>query len=152
MRKFEFTMRHAVHEHEISKRVFVFPRHESIERLLENKISVESLSSDDFVEVELRGDRLASCPHEISRASRYASICCASLTRALEPRGYTEQGALCRVMLRRCADKAKQAQHRYKKSKKLSDIAKARAAGKIHTYSAPTATVSHTSVNTHFLT
>ena len=60
MRKFEFTMRHAVHVHEISKRVFLFPRHERIEHLLKTKTSLSKLTPEDWIEVDFRGDRLAS--------------------------------------------------------------------------------------------
>ena len=66
MRKFEFTMRHAVHVHEISKRVFVFPRHDSIMKLLKSQTSLQQLTVEDFVEVEFRGDRLASCERAVS--------------------------------------------------------------------------------------
>ena len=74
MRKFEFTMRHAVHVHEISKRVFVFPRHESIMKLLSSQTSLNQLTREDFVEVEFRGDRLASCERAVSVLSVGAEV------------------------------------------------------------------------------
>lgn len=75
MRKFEFTQRHAVHEHEISKRVFVFPKRDKIHELLENETTLDKLEASDFVDVEFRLDRLGN---------------------------YTEQGAVNRIVLKRC--------------------------------------------------
>ena len=60
MRKFEFTMRHAVHVHEISKRVFMFPKLERIKQLIKTNTSLSKLTSEDWMKVEFRGDRLAS--------------------------------------------------------------------------------------------
>ena len=67
MRKFEFTMRHAVHEHEISKRIFIFPKYERIWGLLTRPepVTLRNLKPDDFVEVEFKADRLASYSHII---------------------------------------------------------------------------------------
>ena len=83
MRKFEFTMRHAVHVHEISKRVFMFPKLERINELIKTKTSLSKLSSEDWIKVEFRGDRLASYSRiitykyaceEISNCEVYGSI------------------------------------------------------------------------------
>ena len=61
LRKFEFTQRHAVHEHEISKRVFIFPKYENIRKKLADGERLVNLDpSEDFVEVEFKGERLAS--------------------------------------------------------------------------------------------
>ena len=62
LRKFEFTQRHAVHEHEISKRVFMFPRYDKIREKLEDGETLEGLELADFVDVEFKGERLASYP------------------------------------------------------------------------------------------
>jgi hypothetical protein len=79
MRKFEFTQRHAVHEHEISKHIFIFPKKTSILRALDNADSLDTLGEDDFEEIEFRPDRLGY---------------------------YTEQAAANRVMLKRCSSNA----------------------------------------------
>ena len=129
LRKFEFTQRHAVHEHEISKRVFLFPKYESIRDQLQRGQDLEPLdANDDFVEVEFKGERLASC----SIAS------CTIYTRSFplyhnhihthETVEYTEQGAVNRVMLRRCLMKAKQARNRFEKSTSAADRVKWKAA------------------------
>ena len=64
-------MRHAVHVHEISKRVFVFPRYKSIEKLLASSTSFSKLQAKDFVEIEFRGDRLAAYPCVIHTLGRF---------------------------------------------------------------------------------
>lgn len=80
MRKFEFTQRQAVHEHEISKRVFLFPKRNRIKYILENDGTLDNLGFEDFVDVEFRADRLGY---------------------------YTEQAAVNRIMLRRCLRNAR---------------------------------------------
>ncbi len=74
MRKFEFTQRFAVHEHEISKRVFMFPKYESVQTCLQQHKSLDTLTPDDFTEVEFRGDRLGSYTRTHSD-DEYASHC-----------------------------------------------------------------------------
>jgi hypothetical protein len=80
-----------VHEHEISKRVFVFPKRNKIYELLDPEqdgadgqqqtaTPLDQLTLDDFEEVEFRADRLGY---------------------------YTEQAAVTRIMLKRCWANAK---------------------------------------------
>jgi len=100
MRKFEFTQRHAVHEHEISKHIFIFPKKSSILRALDNADSLDTLDGDDFEEVEFRPDRLGY---------------------------YTEQAAANRVMLKRCSTNALRELRALKKSTDPTQQAKIRA-------------------------